>query len=199
MTHHLHSLARPRGHDRSIASTIFYTSSSSLARTFARHHRSIAPTIFGHEDIKKGILLMLFGGVHKHTGDGIKLRGDINVCIVGDPATSKSQFLKCVTAMLCPLFCDTSMKGVGVVSRPRARGRYHRTPRVAVHTHGIRLFSPSPDLVSYLFSRSDASCFLSSSRHLCTRYVAQFVPRAVYTSGKASSAAGLTAAVVKVS
>lgn len=53
--------------------------------------QSIAPTIFGHEEIKKGILLMLLGGVHKGTGDGIKLRGDINVCIVGDPATSKSQ------------------------------------------------------------------------------------------------------------
>lgn len=37
---------------------------------------------------------MLFGGVHKDTPEGIPLRGDINVCIVGDPSTSKSQFLK---------------------------------------------------------------------------------------------------------
>ena len=37
---------------------------------------------------------MLFGGVHKSTIEGIKLRGDINVCVVGDPSTSKSQFLK---------------------------------------------------------------------------------------------------------
>ena len=37
---------------------------------------------------------MLFGGVHKITLEGIHLRGDINVCIVGDPSTSKSQFLK---------------------------------------------------------------------------------------------------------
>eukprot|EP00038_Savillea_parva_P001925 m.108533 g.108533 ORF g.108533 m.108533 type:complete len:903 (+) comp10660_c1_seq5:25-2733(+) len=91
-------------------------------KVYEKLAQSIAPTIFGHEEIKKGVLLMLLGGVHKGTGDGIKLRGDINVCIVGDPATSKSQFLK---------------------------------------------------------------------------YVAQFVPRAVYTSGKASTAAGLTAAVVK--
>jgi DNA replication licensing factor MCM6 len=62
------------------------------------------------------------GGVHKQTHEGIHLRGDINVCIVGDPSTSKSQFLK---------------------------------------------------------------------------YVCGFLPRAVYTSGKASSAAGLTAAVVR--
>jgi DNA replication licensing factor MCM6 len=48
----------------------------------------------GHEDVKKGILLQLMGGVHKVTPEGIHLRGDINVCIVGDPSTSKSQFLR---------------------------------------------------------------------------------------------------------
>ncbi|KAJ3101302.1 MCM DNA helicase complex subunit mcm6 [Phlyctochytrium bullatum] len=95
---------------------------------------SIAPHIFGsllllcradlpgHDDIKKGVLLQLLGGVHKRTPEGINLRGDINVCIVGDPSTAKSQFLK---------------------------------------------------------------------------YVSSFMPRSVYTSGKASSAAGLTATVVK--
>merc|ERR1711970_686459 len=67
-------------------------------------------------------MLMLFGGVPKTTPEGTTLRGDINVCGVGDPSTAKSQFLK---------------------------------------------------------------------------QVADFSPRAVYTSGKASSAAGLTAAVVK--
>ncbi|KAK6456849.1 DNA replication licensing factor, MCM6 component [Scheffersomyces xylosifermentans] len=84
--------------------------------------QSIAPAVFGHEVVKKGILLQLLGGVHKQTIDGINLRGDINICIVGDPSTSKSQFLK---------------------------------------------------------------------------YVCGFSPRAIYTSGKASSAAGLTAAVVR--
>ncbi|MBA0683186.1 hypothetical protein Goari_024857 [Gossypium aridum] len=83
---------------------------------------SIAPTVFGHQDIKRAILLMLLGGVHKHTHEGINLRGDINVCIVGDPSCAKSQFLK--------------------------------------YTSGI-------------------------------------VPRSVYTSGKSSSAAGLTATVAK--
>jgi len=39
---------------------------------------------------------MLFGGTNKTTSDGIKLRGDINLCIVGDPSTAKSQFLKFV-------------------------------------------------------------------------------------------------------
>jgi DNA replication licensing factor MCM6 len=37
------------------------------------------------------------GGVHKQTAEGMHLRGDINICIVGDPSTSKSQFLKCVS------------------------------------------------------------------------------------------------------
>ena len=55
---------------------------------------SIAPTVYGHDIVKKGILLQLMGGVHKQTHEGIHLRGDINVCIVGDPSTSKSQFLK---------------------------------------------------------------------------------------------------------
>lgn len=83
---------------------------------------SLFPSIHGNEEIKRGILLMLFGGVTKTTIEGTALRGDINCCIVGDPSTAKSQFLK---------------------------------------------------------------------------QVSEFAPRAVYTSGKASSAAGLTAAVVK--
>ncbi|KAM6918316.1 DNA replication licensing factor MCM6 [Xenentodon cancila] len=83
---------------------------------------SLFPTIHGNDEVKRGILLMLFGGVPKTTMEGTSLRGDINVCIVGDPSTAKSQFLK---------------------------------------------------------------------------HVEEFSPRAVYTSGKASSAAGLTAAVVR--
>lgn len=89
---------------------------------YSRLVQSIAPMVYGHEVVKKGLLLQLMSGVHKTTPEGMQLRGDINICIVGDPSTSKSQFLK---------------------------------------------------------------------------YVCSFAPRAVYTSGKASSAAGLTAAVVK--
>ena len=55
---------------------------------------SICPTVFGHQEIKRAVLLMLLGGVHKITHEGINLRGDINVCIVGDPSCAKSQFLK---------------------------------------------------------------------------------------------------------
>ncbi|KAH8705439.1 MCM2/3/5 family-domain-containing protein [Talaromyces proteolyticus] len=90
---------------------------------YQRLVNSLAPMIYGHQSIKKGLLLQLIGGVGKSTEqEGMQLRGDINICIVGDPSTSKSQFLK---------------------------------------------------------------------------YICSLHPRAVYTSGKASSAAGLTASVVK--
>ncbi|KAJ8891321.1 hypothetical protein PR048_010837 [Dryococelus australis] len=84
--------------------------------------KSLFPSIHGNEEVKRGIVLLLFGGVPKTTMEGTSLRGDVNCCIVGDPSTAKSQLL---------------------------------------------------------------------------RQVADFSPRAVYTSGKASTAAGLTAAVVK--
>ena len=48
----------------------------------------------GNDEVKRGILLMLFGGVAKKTMEDTNLRGDINVCVVGDPSTAKSQFLK---------------------------------------------------------------------------------------------------------
>eukprot|EP00960_Hanusia_phi_P049571 759633-Hanusia_phi.AAC.3 len=89
---------------------------------YQRMVSSLCPTVFGHDEVKKGILLMLLGGVHKTTKTQTNLRGDINVCVVGDPSTAKSQFLK---------------------------------------------------------------------------FVADFMPRAIYTSGKASSAAGLTASVAR--
>lgn len=50
--------------------------------------------------MKRGILLMLFGGVPKTTTEGTSLRGDVNVCIVGDPSTAKSQFLKYVLQLV---------------------------------------------------------------------------------------------------
>ena len=56
--------------------------------------KSLFATIYGSDEIKRGILLMLFGGVPKKTVEQTTLRGDINVCIVGDPSTAKSQFLK---------------------------------------------------------------------------------------------------------
>ncbi len=60
----------------------------------------IAPAVSGLRHVKKGILLQMLGGVQKRTKDKMKLRGDINVCIVGDPSTAKSQFLKYVCGVI---------------------------------------------------------------------------------------------------
>jgi DNA replication licensing factor MCM4 len=61
--------------------------------------RSLAPSIWEMDDVKKGILLQLFGGTNKNItrgggGGGPRYRGDINVLLVGDPGTSKSQILQ---------------------------------------------------------------------------------------------------------
>ncbi|MFH0966807.1 MAG: minichromosome maintenance protein MCM [Methanobacteriota archaeon] len=83
---------------------------------------SIAPTIFGVDDVKEAIALQLFGGIAKEMPDGSRLRGDIHVLLIGDPGIAKSQML---------------------------------------------------------------------------RYVVKLSPRAIYTSGQSSTAAGLTATAVK--
>nr|KAJ0225545.1 hypothetical protein LSAT_V11C100031730 [Lactuca sativa] len=56
--------------------------------------RSFAPEIFGHEDIKKALLLLLVGTPHRKLKDGMKIRGDLHICLMGDPGVAKSQLLK---------------------------------------------------------------------------------------------------------
>ncbi|XP_044460633.1 DNA replication licensing factor MCM2 [Mangifera indica] len=58
--------------------------------------KSIAPSIYGHEDIKTALALAMFGGQEKNVEGKHRLRGDINVLLLGDPGTAKSQFLKYV-------------------------------------------------------------------------------------------------------
>ncbi|GMK57347.1 hypothetical protein CspeluHIS016_0401810 [Cutaneotrichosporon spelunceum] len=65
-------------------------------RIVKRIIKSIAPSIYGHEDIKTAIALSLFGGCAKDINRKHRLRGDINVLLLGDPGTAKSQFLKYV-------------------------------------------------------------------------------------------------------
>jgi DNA replication licensing factor MCM5 len=70
----------------------------------------IAPSIYGNPDIKKAIACLLFGGSKKILPDGMKLRGDINVLLLGDPGTAKSQLLKFVEKV-APIAIYTSGKG----------------------------------------------------------------------------------------
>ncbi len=72
--------------------------------------KSIAPSIYGMEDVKEAIAYMLFGGIPKVMPDGVKIRGDLHVLIVGDPGTAKSQLLQYV-AKLAPRGIYTSGKG----------------------------------------------------------------------------------------
>jgi DNA replication licensing factor MCM2 len=58
--------------------------------------QSIAPSIYGHDDVRMALALALFGGESKNPGEKHRIRGDINVLIMGDPGTAKSQFLKYV-------------------------------------------------------------------------------------------------------
>lgn len=57
-----------------------------------RLKNSIAPEIYGHDNLKKALLLLLVGGVDKNSF-GMKIRGNINICLMGDPGTAKSQLL----------------------------------------------------------------------------------------------------------
>ncbi|MFQ5761846.1 MAG: minichromosome maintenance protein MCM, partial [Candidatus Bathyarchaeia archaeon] len=59
--------------------------------------KSIAPSIYGNEDLKEAILYLLFGGVPKLTPEGVPIRGDVHVLVVGDPGTAKSQLLRYVS------------------------------------------------------------------------------------------------------
>eukprot|EP00727_Mastigamoeba_balamuthi_P008711 m51a1_g4462 Dna replication licensing factor MCM5 (745) ;mRNA; f:194787-198113 len=71
---------------------------------------STAPAIYGHTDIKKAVLCQLFGGSVKVLPDGVRLRGDINILLLGDPGTAKSQLLKFVEKA-APIGVYTSGKG----------------------------------------------------------------------------------------
>ncbi|MFA4960591.1 MAG: minichromosome maintenance protein MCM [Candidatus Pacearchaeota archaeon] len=61
--------------------------------------RSIAPSIWGHSDVKKALALQLFGGVAKKRSDETKMRGDIHILLVGDPGVAKSVMLSFIAGV----------------------------------------------------------------------------------------------------
>lgn len=78
--------------------------------TYERLASSIAPEIFGHTDVKKALLLQLVGGTTRELNDGMKIRGDINICLMGDPGVAKSQLLKYISSV-APRGVYTTGKG----------------------------------------------------------------------------------------
>lgn len=67
-------------------------------QVFSKLARSIAPEIFGHEDVKKALLMQLIGGVTRKLPDGMRIRGDINICLMGE--TSRAMWRRALRAAI---------------------------------------------------------------------------------------------------
>ncbi|ONK69860.1 uncharacterized protein A4U43_C05F27540 [Asparagus officinalis] len=87
---------------------------SKLPDIYDRLTRSLAPNIWELDDVKRGLLCQLFGGIALKLNSGASFRGDINILLVGDPGTSKSQLLQYIHK-LSPRGIYTSGRGSSAV------------------------------------------------------------------------------------
>ncbi|KAI8077265.1 MCM2/3/5 family-domain-containing protein [Gilbertella persicaria] len=100
-------IAAPVITDRDIVQITELARKKNAFKTLAE---SLAPSIWGHQYIKRAVLMMLLGGVEKNLENGTHIRGDINMLMVGDPSTAKSQILRYVLN-IAPLAIATTGRG----------------------------------------------------------------------------------------
>lgn len=84
---------------------------------------SIAPEIFGMEDVKKALLLLLVGGVDQ-SPNGMKIRGNINICLMGDPGIAKSQLLGYIDRLAARSKCANNVYYVSWTILPYIQADY---------------------------------------------------------------------------
>jgi DNA replication licensing factor MCM7 len=115
-----HIIVHKKSYDDSIADSLSEEAKTKLHNEImdiatgedpvGRLSASIAPEIYGHEDIKRALLLQLVSGCTRKLPDGMRIRGDINICLMGDPGVAKSQMLKHVSS-IAPRGVYTTGKG----------------------------------------------------------------------------------------
>ena len=135
---------------------------------------SIAPEIFGHEDVKKALLLLMVGGVTKQMPDGMKLRGDIHLCLMGEPHP-----IGC---------CPAAPMPAGSLLAPRTEPVILCSSFLAALTEAL---DGDGSRVQGSWRAGDPGVAKSQ----LIKHIAHVSPRAVYTTGKGSSGVGLTASV----
>ena len=115
---------------------------TAIYKTFVE---SLAPSIYGLEDIKESIILQLFGGVPRTLKDGTKLRGDIHLLLLGDPSSGKSQLLKLVPQIV-PRGKYVSGKGASVkADEPVIIRNSHEIKIVPFGEYASQFYKPDED------------------------------------------------------
>src|SRR3989338_2958437 len=87
---------------------------------YEKFTKAIAPSVYGHERIKEGLVLQLMGGVRKEKPDGTRTRGDIHVLLIGDPGSAKSTLMTFISkaAPKARFISGTSASGAGLCIAP---------------------------------------------------------------------------------